>query len=112
MSNQFDDYVFVAFNSRVAALHRKDGNLVWSWKAPAGYGYVAILLDKEALFASVNGYTYALDPRTGAERWSNKMSGFGFGVPCLATVRGHSSHSPLGQIERDDTDSSSSSTLH
>ena len=109
MNSKLDRLVFVGFNSRVAALDRANGDIVWSWKAPRGYGFVAILLDQGTLFASVNGYTYALDPCSGEQLWQNEMSGFGFGVPCLATAGGHSAHPPLGEADDGDDDSSTTS---
>lgn len=81
-----DDLLFVGFNRRVAALDKQTGELVWQWKAPHGTGFVTLLVEDERIFASVNGYTYALDAATGAELWYNGLSGFGTGVACLATT--------------------------
>ena len=80
------DVLFVAFNGRIAAVHRDTGELLWSWKAPHGSGFVAVLVDGDQLFASVQGYTWCLDPLTGDVVWENLLSGFGFGIPCLATA--------------------------
>ena len=82
------DVVFAGFNSRVAALCRATGEIVWSWKAPEGSDYVTLLLDGDLLVVSVNGYMYGLDPLTGQMLWMNKMSGFGFGVTSLASLNG------------------------
>ncbi|MEM7168385.1 MAG: PQQ-binding-like beta-propeller repeat protein [Planctomycetota bacterium] len=91
-----NDLVFVGFNSRVAALDRRTGNLAWDWRAPKGRGYVTVLLDGDLLAVSVNGYQYGLEAATGRELWFNSMSGFGFGVASLASVRGgHSSTAVL-----------------
>jgi outer membrane protein assembly factor BamB len=79
--------VFVGFNSRVAALDRRNGSIAWSWKAHTGSGYVSILVDREHLFVSVNGYQYCLDAATGNEIWLNRMEGFGYGVTSIATER-------------------------
>ena len=79
------DLVFVGFNSRVAALAKQTGKLVWSWKAPKR-GYVTLLYESGVLLVAVNGYMYGLRPDTGAVLWSNEMKGFGFGVTALATV--------------------------
>jgi len=84
------DFVYVGLNSRAAALHRTSGEIAWQWKAGKGKGFVVLLLDGEHLIASVQGYTYCLDARTGEELWSNPMAGFGLGVPCLASLRGTS----------------------
>ncbi len=83
-----EDLVFVGFNSRIAALDRATGELVWDWKAPHGSGFVAILLDGDQLIVSVSGYTYALDPASGDTLWSNLLKGFGYGIPCLVSTSG------------------------
>lgn len=85
---KLEDLVFVGFNSRVAALDRYDGHVVWEWKAPRGSGYVALMLDGDRLIASVQGYTYCLEPESGAELWQNPLQGRGVGVPCLTSSRG------------------------
>jgi len=82
----------VGFNSRVAALDRNSGELVWQWKSPEGSGFVALLLDGDRLFASVNGYTYCLHPLTGEQLWKNPLKGFGVGAACLASIAGNSSY--------------------
>lgn len=82
------DLVYVGFNSRVVALDRYTGELVWSWKSPHGSGFVALLLDGDRLIASVNGYTYCLEPLFGQQVWGNPLRGMGVGVPSLASVRG------------------------
>lgn len=85
------DLLFTGFNRRVAALHRDSGEILWDWKAPSGNGYVSLLLDGDRLIVSVSGYTYALDPLTGAQLWMNEMKGFGTGVATLVSVHGSSS---------------------
>ena len=82
------DLLFVGFNSRVVALEKADGRVVWEWKSPKGSGYAAVLVDGARLFVSVDGYTYSLDPLSGATLWGNALPGMGTGVPCLATVGG------------------------
>lgn len=101
MSTTLDKLVFVGFNSRVVVLDRESGEICWSWKASRGSGYVSLLVDGGSVFVSVSGYTYCLDARTGTERWANPMTGFGFGVASLATVRGNSGHAPLAESERE-----------
>jgi len=85
-----DQIIFVGFNSRVAAMDRDTGQLLWKWKARKGTGYVTVLLDGDRLIVSVIGYTYCLDPVTGQEYWFNELSGMGTGVTSLASARGGS----------------------
>ena len=83
------DFVFVGFNSHVAALDRYTGEVIWQWKSPKGScSFVSLLLDEDRLIASVNGYMYCLDPLTGGQVWMNPMKGFGLGMPSMVSVRG------------------------
>jgi hypothetical protein len=70
---------------------------VWQWKSPQGSGFTALLLDGDRLIASVQGYTYCLDPLDGRMMWQNSLSGFGTGVPSIASVNGVSSLPILGE---------------
>ncbi len=88
-----DDLLFVAFNGRVVAVHRHDGSIVWEWTEGAASNYVGLLPDGDMLFVSSRGYTWALDPATGATLWHQPFKGMGIGVPSLATMRGTSSGS-------------------
>ncbi len=82
------DLVFTGFNSRVAALHRDTGEIVWQWKSPKGTSYVTLLLEPGLLVVSVCGYMYGLDPLTGGQLWFNPMAGFGGGVTSLVSATG------------------------
>ena len=85
--------VYVGFNSRVLALNRETGEIVWNWKAAGnlGGGYVTQLLDGDRLIVSVNGYIYCLDPWTGEQLWYNGTKGYGTGVASIVSLRGQSS---------------------
>lgn len=79
------DLVYVGFLKRVAALHRDTGEIVWEWEADKGSSYLTLLVDRDLVLVSVDGYMYGLDAATGNQRWSNPMRGFGTGVASLAT---------------------------
>jgi outer membrane protein assembly factor BamB len=85
--------VFIGFNSRVAALDRDTGDVVWQWVCPKpkSGGYITMLFDVDRLIVAVNGYMYCLDPRTGTQYWYNEMKGFGTGVTSIVTCRSQSS---------------------
>jgi len=93
------DLLFVSFNSRVCALNRDTGNLLWHWKSSKGRSnYVSILVDDEQLFVSIDGYTYCLDPYTGREIWFNPLKGFGYGIPTLATAELNTNSSAAAEL--------------
>ena len=85
------DVVYLGFNSRVIALHRDTGDVLWMWKSPKGRaGYVAVLLDGDRVIASVQGYTYCLEALTGRLLWQNHLRGTGLGIPMAVSMRGNS----------------------
>src|SRR5262245_34403970 len=85
-----DNLIFVGLNGRVAALDRRSRDIVWQWSCPHSSGYVSLLLDRDRLVVSVNGYTHCLDPLTGAQGWENTLKGFGTGPAAIASVSGQS----------------------
>lgn len=94
-----EDLVFVGFNSRVLALDRETGEIVWSWKPTKprfmSGGFVTQVLDGDRLIVSVNGYMYCLDPLSGEELWYNETKGHGTGVATIVSTRSNSSHEVL-----------------
>lgn len=105
--------VFVGFNSRVAALDRDSGELIWSWKSPQGTGAAMVLLDGDRLIVSIQGYTYGLDPLTGGELWRNPLKGMGLGIACLASARGNTTaqlYAVLAEYEQHQQQAASTST--
>ena len=85
------DLAFVGFHSRVLALDRDTGEIVWDWKSPKGSSsHVAVLLDGDRLIVSVSGYMYCLDPMTGRQLWDNPLKGFGTGIPSITSIHGNS----------------------
>lgn len=110
---KLSDLVFTGFNRRVAALHRLTGQIIWQWKAPKGSCYVSLLLEKDILIVSVDGYMYGLDPLTGGQLWDNPMTGYGTGVTSLVSANGIASgplHLAAAQIAAQQASSSSGST--
>ncbi|QDU52759.1 outer membrane protein assembly factor BamB family protein [Gimesia panareensis] len=98
-SYQITDLLFLGFNSRVLAMDRDTGALIWSWKAPKGRSsYVAVLVDDGQLFVSIDGYTYCLDPFSGDQLWFNGLKGFGYGLPTLATAEQHTNSAGAAEM--------------
>lgn len=89
---RLDDLVFVSFKRQVFGLNRYSGEMAWEWKCEHS-GYPALLVDRDRLIVSINGYTYCLDPLSGEEVWCNGLPGKGTGVPVLASLCGGSTNS-------------------
>jgi outer membrane protein assembly factor BamB len=91
-SMKLQDLIFVVLNGKVAALDRSTGETVWEWRSPKPRGgYVNLLVDRNLLIASVSGYMYGLDPKTGEQLWFNELKGYGVGVASIATLGGSTS---------------------
>lgn len=80
------DLVFVGLLTRVAALNRGTGAIVWQWQAAKGNSYLTLLVDQDMVIVSVDGYMYGLDAATGRQLWFNPMKGFKTGVASLASA--------------------------
>ena len=88
---EITDIVFVGFNSRVVAMFRETGQVLWEWRSPKGRSQlVSVMLDGDILIASVQGYMYGLDPLTGGTYWENSLPGRGLGIPSLCSARANS----------------------
>ncbi|MEE3002305.1 MAG: PQQ-binding-like beta-propeller repeat protein [Planctomycetota bacterium] len=105
------DLVFTSFGNQVFAMDRYTGELAWEWKSPEA-GYPALLVDGDRLIVSFNGYTYCLDPVTGAEVWKNPLTGKGIGVPILASLRGGSTNSTVAEKAEMDAAAARNSSTH
>jgi hypothetical protein len=102
--------VFVGFNSRVVALDRDSGEMLWQWRSPKGTGYTTVLLDGDRLIASITGYTYCLNPLTGEQLWFNELKGLGVGVASIASVWGSVQNIAAAAAADQQQNSSSGST--
>jgi len=112
MPIDINELVFVGLNGRVAALDGATGRIVWNWKAPKPRsGYVSLLLlDERQLIASVNGYTYSLNPGTGQMHWYNELKGFGWGVTSIVAMGRQNPHDQLVAAAAADAAARNSST--
>ena len=106
------DLLYVGFNSRVVAMRRETGEVVWDWKSPRGRGFVATLLDGDMLVASVRGYMYGLDAVTGEQLWANPLKGMGLGVPSLTSIRGNSGSAAAAALIAQQQQAQGSAGLH
>ncbi len=93
-----EDVIFIGFAKQVFAVDRYDGSIQWEWKAAHGSGFVSLMLDGDRLIASCNGWTWCLDPMSGAEVWHQPFKGKGTGIPAIVSTRSNSSGGAQAQI--------------
>ena len=104
--------VFVGLNSRVAALNRDTGEIVWEWEMPTSRKYYVtmLLLDDKHLIVSASGYTYCLDPRTGRQLWYNELAGYGTCVASIVALNRNNPQYPLVAAAESDADTEADAT--
>ena len=93
-----EDVIFIGFAKQVFAVDRYDGSIQWEWRADHGSGFVSLMLDGDRLIASCNGWTWCLDPMSGAEVWHQPFKGKGTGIPAIVSTRSNSSGGAQAQI--------------
>ena len=93
-----EDLIFVALNSKVIALDRYDGSVLWDWKSPKAASFISLLLDGDRLLVAANGYVYCLDPLFGQLVWENPLKGYGVGIVSLTSVYGQNSDGAAAAI--------------
>jgi outer membrane protein assembly factor BamB len=75
--------IYVGIKGSVVALDAGTGQQVWATHLK-GSDFVNVVLDGDNLYATTYGEIFCLDPRTGAVRWHNKLTGFGIGLATVA----------------------------
>jgi outer membrane protein assembly factor BamB len=88
IATDINQLLYVGFASKVTALSRSTGQIVWTWACEHSDGDVAILIqDTQRMYVSADGYTYCLNPMTGEQIWCNEMEDMGCGHPTLAIYK-------------------------
>ena len=59
---------------------------------------VAVMLDGDILIASISGYMYGINPLDGSTIWQNPLTGLGYGVPSLCSIRANSGSAAAAAI--------------
>lgn len=106
-----NDLVFIGFNKQVFGIDRYNGSIVWEWKAAKGTGYIGIMLDGDRLIVNCSGWTWCLDPLTGAEIWHQEFKGKGTGIPSMASTNGSVQSGAAAQGAQDSANSASTGAM-
>lgn len=106
---KISDLVFIGIRGSVVALIRTTGQQMWATHLK-GFGFVNVVLQREAVLASCYGEIFCLDPLTGNARWHNPLKGFGRGLATIATEanQGSGLTAVLAEKRRRDEESAAS----
>jgi outer membrane protein assembly factor BamB len=83
-----NDLIFLGLKSRVSALNKSDGRILWATvlRGGVGDGFVTLHCDGKFVYAHTKGSLFCLDALSGQILWTNELTGYGYGIAsiCLA----------------------------
>lgn len=109
-----NDVIFMGLNSRVVALNKGNGQILWDTKLGGvlGDGFISINSDGQHVFAFCKGQIYCLDASSGAIVWTNELKGYGYGIAsiCIPGCPTAPDSAMYAKMESDKRSSSASGT--
>lgn len=86
------DYLYILSNGKVAAIHKKDGAIVWEIKLKQYHkssmmGAIGqIHVDGDKLYISISGILLCIYAKDGALVWVNELKGWGYSFVSIANA--------------------------
>lgn len=79
------DLIFLGLKSRVSAIVKADGTILWSTQLGGGLGdgFVTVNCDGKHVYAHTKGKLHCLDLFSGQILWTNELKGFGYGIATI-----------------------------
>lgn len=80
-----NDLFILGLKSRVSAISRHDGQILWSAELVGGIGdgFVTVTSDEKRVYAYTKGRLNCLDLFSGEIVWTNELTGYGYGIASL-----------------------------
>jgi len=84
--------LYIFSNGRVAAIDKKNGEVIWEVKlkeyigSSASYAVGQINVEGDNIFLGVYGFLLCLSTKDGALKWKNELTGWGYGFVSMANV--------------------------
>lgn len=84
--------LFILSNGRVAAIHKKDGQIIWEVKLREYLGSSVahvvgqISVEDNKIFVGVSGILLCLSTKDGSLIWKNELKGWGYQFVSMAGV--------------------------
>ena len=79
------DDLYLGTKGCVVHIRKRDGEEVWRTRLK-GRDLVVVAVEPDGIFASTRGRLWAVEPDTGAIRWTNELPGLGYGPTIIASV--------------------------
>ena len=82
---KISDDLFLGAKGHVVRIRKRDGEEVWRTRLKGSH-LVVVVVEPDGIFACTRGWLWALEPDTGAIRWTNKLPGLGYGPAMIASA--------------------------
>ena len=109
-----NDVIFMSLNSRVIALNKGNGQILWDTKLGGVLGdrFITLNSDGQHVFAFCKGQIYCLNVSSGNIVWTNELKGYGYGIASICIPGFPTAPDPAAyaKIQSDRRSSSSSDT--
>ncbi len=95
------NHLFILSNGRVAAINKKDGEIVWEVKLKQfvsnslSYAVGQISVEGNKIFVGCSGILLCLDTKDGSLLWKNELKGWGYSFVSLANVNNEAAAASL-----------------
>jgi len=110
-----NDLIFLGLKSRVSAITKADGRILWTTQLEGtlGDGFVTLNCDGKHVYAYCKGQLYCLELFSGSVLWKNGLKGFGYGVASICIPGFPTSPDPAvyAKMEADRRSSTDSATV-
>ncbi len=86
------NHLFILSNGRVAAIDKKQGNIIWEIKLKDYVGSSMsmaigqLMVEDNKIFVGASGVLLCLDAKDGSLLWKNELKGWGYNFISLAGV--------------------------
>jgi len=87
-----NNVLFILSNGRVAAINKKDGQIIWEVKirqylsSPISNAIGQIIVEDNNLYIGISGILLCLNAKDGSFIWKNELKGWGFQFVTMSNV--------------------------
>ena len=82
---EYADDLFLGMKGCVVRIRKRGGEAVWRTRLE-GRDLVVVAVEPDGIFACTRGRLWALEPDTGAIRWTNELPGLGYGYAVIVSA--------------------------
>ncbi|RYD70416.1 MAG: hypothetical protein EOP53_25460 [Sphingobacteriales bacterium] len=108
--------LYIFSNGRVAAIDKKDGQIIWEVKvkqylgSSMSYSVGQINVEDDNIFVGVSGVLICLNRKDGSFKWKNELKGWGYSFISMGNVSNEASAAAFAAAQAASTATTAAST--